>query len=129
MEIAKREEIDPAQALLNLVKGAMGRVAYTDAVLTEQLRLHVARGNSPLDPPDELRKWMSESRMERTLAARTAQQAVQAGVMQAMERHLDMEGTLVADALAKALDVLELDADQRARAFLAAQEHLLEIEQ
>jgi hypothetical protein len=128
MEIARQEDIDPAEALLGLVKTAMGRSAYVDGVLTQALRRHVDEGGNPLEPPDKIRKWMNESRMERTLAARTAQMAVGAGVMQAMERRLDMEGSLVADAVASALDSLDLTAEDRSKAFGAAQERLLELE-
>lgn len=125
MEISNREEISPTDAMLSLVKSAMGRVAYVDAVLTEGLRLHVADGGSPLEPPASLARWLKESRNERMLAARTAKAAIDAGAMVALTKQLELDGGLVADALTAALDVLDLDHDTRMRALGAAQERLL----
>lgn len=125
LDIARQEDISPSDALLSMVRTAVGRAAYVDGVLAEKLRLHVADGGSPLDPPAELKPWLGQSRLERKLAAQTAKMAVDAGVMAAIERRLDIEGTLVADALTAALDVLGLDADARMRALGAAQERLM----
>lgn len=125
MEIAKQENIGPTDAMLTLVRAAMGRVAYVDAVLTEGLRLHVADGGSPLEPPAQLAKWLQESRLERKLAAQTAKAAVDAGAVIALTKQLEMDGGLVADALTAALDSLDLDHETRMRALGAAQERLL----
>jgi hypothetical protein len=124
-ELAAERNITPHEALLSLVRTATGRAAYVDTIITERLREHVADGGDPLKPPDEILPWMRQSREERKLAATTAKQAVDAGVMVALERRLDMEGELVASALAAALDSLDLDQDQRMRALGAAQQHLL----
>jgi hypothetical protein len=70
--------------------------------------------------------WLRQSREERKLAAATAKQAVDAGVMQALERRLDLEGDLVASALGAALDAVELTHEQRVAALEAAQGRLLE---
>jgi ABC-type uncharacterized transport system YnjBCD ATPase subunit len=43
-----------------------------------------------------------------------------------LERHRDMEGQLVADAIAAALDALDLTHEQRTAALAAAQERLLD---
>lgn len=43
-----------------------------------------------------------------------------------IERHHDLEGRLVADALTAALDALPLEADQRLAALAAAQQRLLD---
>lgn len=124
-EIATERNITPHEALLGLVRTATSRAAYMDTIITERLREHVEAGGSPLDPPEELGKWLRQSREERKLAATTAKQAVDAGVMVALERRLDLEGDLVASALSAALDSLELDPDQRVKALGAAQQHLL----
>jgi len=124
-EIARTEDISPHEALLTLVKQAAGRAAYVDSVVGELLRRHIADGGDPLSPPDEIRTWLKESRNERNLAARTAKAAVDAGVMAALERRLDLEGELVATALSAALDVLDLTHDQRVAALGAAQQQLL----
>lgn len=125
MDIAKQEDISPVDALIGMVRTAMGRAAYVDSVLSEHLRVHVEDGGSPLDPPTEIKTWLHQSRLERKLAAQTAQMAVNAGVMTALERRLDLEGSLVADALTAALDALGLDQEDRMRALGAAQERLM----
>ena len=124
-EIAAERNITPHEALLDLVRTATGRAAWVDGVLAEQMREHVEAGGDPLKPPKSLNQWLAQSRLERKLAAATAKQAVDAGVMVALERRLDLEGELVASALSAALDALELDHEQRVRALGAAQQHLL----
>jgi hypothetical protein len=125
-ELAAERNITPHEALLGLVRTATGRAAYVDTIITERLREHVDAGGNPLDPPPELLPWLRQSREERKVAATTAKQAVDAGVMVALERRLDLEGELVASALGAALDVLELTHEQRVAALEAAQGRLLE---
>ncbi|MDJ1137908.1 hypothetical protein [Streptomyces iconiensis] len=124
-EAAAEQGITPHEALISLVEVAAGRVAWVDTIIREAMREHVEGGGDPLKPPKDVAPWLKESRLERTLAARTAKAAVDAGVMVALERRLDMEGQLVADALSAALDVLGLDQDQRMAALGAAQQRLL----
>lgn len=124
-EIAAERNVTPHEALLDLVRTATGRAAWVDGVLAAQMREHVEAGGDPLKPPPSLTKWLAQSRDERKLAAATAKQAVDAGVMVALERRLDLEGELVATALSAALDVLDLDHEQRVKALGAAQQHLL----
>jgi hypothetical protein len=124
-EISAERNITPHEALLDLVRTATGRAAWVDGVIAQQMREHVEEGGDPLKPPPSLTKWLAQSRMERKLAASTAKAAVDAGVMVALERRLDLEGELVASALSAALDALDLDHEQRVRALGAAQQHLL----
>lgn len=125
-DIANEENITPHEALLRLVRTATNRAAYVDTIITEQLRRHIAEGGDPLDPPKELRGWLGQSRLERKLAATTAKQAVDAGVMAALERRLDLEGELVATVLGGVLDSLDLPHEQRMAALGTAQQLLLE---
>jgi hypothetical protein len=125
-EIAAEREITPHEALLGLVRTAAARAAWTDNIIFQQLRDHADAGGDPLKPPDELVPWLRQSREERRLAASTAKLAVDAGVMVALERRLDLEGELVATALGAALDVLDLPHEQRVAALEAAQGRLLE---
>lgn len=125
MEIARQENITPTDALLSLVRVAVGRATYVDSVLVEMMRKHVEAGGDPLLPPAEAASWLRESRQERLLAAKTAKSAIDAGVMVALAQRLDVEGGLVADAVSAALDALELDSDERMRALGAAQERLM----
>lgn len=124
-ELANERDITPHEALLGLVRTASARAAWTDNIILQQLRDHVDAGGDPLRPPPELVPWLKQSREERKLAATTAKQAVDAGVMVALERRLDLESELVATALSAALDALELTHDQRVAALGAAQQHLL----
>jgi len=125
-ELAGERNITPHEALLGLVRTASSRAAWTDTVIVNAMREHVEAGGDPLKPPDELMPWLRQSREERKLAATTAKQAVDAGVMVALERRLDLEGELVANALGAALDAAELTHEQRVAALEAAQRRLLE---
>lgn len=125
-EIAAERNITPHEALLGLVRTATARAAYVDSIISERLRRHIADGGDPLTPPDDLGPWLRQSREERKVAATTAKQAVDAGVMQALERRLDLEGELVATVLGGVLDALNLDHEQRVTALGTAQQLLLE---
>lgn len=124
-DIAAERNITPHEALLDLVRTATARVAWTDTIIANAMREHVEDGGDPFKPPKHLNQWLATSRLERKLAATTAKQAVDAGVMVALERRLDLEGELVAAALSAALDALDLDHEQRVAALGAAQQHLL----
>lgn len=125
MEISRKENVTPTEALLGLVRTAMGRSAYVENLLTEKVGRHIENGGDPLELPPDIRLWMKESRNERLLAAKTAKAAVDAGVMIAMAQRTDLEGGLVADAVAAALDALQLSTEERMKALGAAQERLL----
>jgi hypothetical protein len=125
-EIAAEQHITPHEALLNLVRTATSRAAWVDGVIAQHMRDHVEAGGDPLKPPGSLNPWLAQSRLERKLAAGTAKQAVDAGVMAALERRLDLEGELVAHVLGGVLDSLNLDHEQRMAALGTAQQLLLE---
>lgn len=124
-EIAAERDITPHEALLDLVRTATARAVWVDGVVAQHMREHVEAGGDPFKPPASLNPWLAQSRLERKLAAATAKQAVDAGVMVALERRLDLEGELVAAALTAALDALDLNQEQRVAALGAAQQHLL----
>jgi len=126
MEISRKENISPVDALLSLTQTAMGRSSYVESVLVEKLKAHVDKGGNPLRPPAYLHEWLEESRQERKLAAQTAKQAIDAGVMVALAQQRDLDGSLVADAVAAALDSLPLEPEQRMKALGAAQRRLLD---
>lgn len=125
-ELAAERNITPHEALLGFVRTATARAAYIDTIIAEQLREHVNDGGDPLKPPAEMLPWFKQSREERKLAATTAKQAVDAGVMVALERRLDLEGELVATVLGGVLDSLDLPHEQRMAALGTAQQLLLE---
>jgi hypothetical protein len=124
-DIAAERNISPHEALLGLVRTAAARAAWTDTIIVAKLKKHIAAGGEPDDPPDGLVPWLRESRDERIAAMRTAKSAVDAGVMTALERRLDVEGELVASTLGAVLDALGLDQAQRIFALEVAQAKLL----
>lgn len=124
--IAVERDITPHEALLGLVRTASARAAWTDTIIANRMREHVDNGGDPLNPPQDVTAWLKQSREERKLAAVTAKQAVDAGVMAALERRLDLEGELVATVLGGVLDSLDLPPDARIAALGTAQQLLLE---
>lgn len=123
-EMAAEYDVTPQEALLGFVRVSAARSAYLDMVVREKLRRHVEGGGDPFEPPDGLVPWLRQSRDERTAATRTAKSAVDAGVMAALEKRLDLEGELVADTLGAVLDALDLSHDQRMYALATAQAKL-----
>ena len=125
-ELAAEHNITPHEALLGLVRTASARAAWSDTVIANLMRKHTEAGGDPLHPPTAAVQWLKQSREERRLAAATAKQAVDAGVMVALERRIDLEGELVAHVLGGVLDSLNLDHEQRMSALGTAQQLLLE---
>lgn len=125
-QAAAEQNLTPQQVLLNLVRTAAGKVAYVETVIANTMREHVENGGDPLKPPSRMEPLLKLSREERLLAGKTAKSAVDAGVMTALERRLDLEGELVAHVLSGVLDALNLDPEQRMKALGTAQHLLLE---
>ena len=123
LEVARELDISPWDALLLAVRKAAGRVAWVDQQLTE------AANAADGDQNDRgVARWLSESRRERTLLARTAKAAVDAGVAERFVRQVELEGRLVAEVLGRVIDRLELAPDARVRAYALAQEELITLE-
>lgn len=125
-ELAAEKGITPQEVLLDLVRAAARRAAWTETIVIDGMRSHIEAGGDPMKPPTSLDRWLKQSREERALAAKTAKTAVDAGVMAALERRLDIEGELVATVIGGVLDSLGLDQDQRLTAMTTAQQLLLE---
>ena len=123
MDVARELQVSPWDALLLSTRLAAGRVAWVDAQLVEATRA----GDGDEDSP-RVRRWLKESRLERTLLARTAKAAVDAGVAERLVRQVELEGRLVAEVLGRTLDALELTAEQRQTAFAVAHRELLQLE-
>jgi hypothetical protein len=123
MEVARELQVSPWDALLLGVRLAAGRVAWVD----QELRQAVA-ANDGNESVSAVRGWLKESRLERTLLARTAKAAIDAGVAERLVRQVELEGKLVAEVLGRTLDALELTAEQRQVAFATAHRELLALE-
>lgn len=121
MRIAGELDVGPWEALGLAVRLAAHRTTWTE--LQADKALQDAAG----DPNDTaVLRWLAESRRERALLVRTAKSAVDAGVAERLVRRLELEGRLVADAVGRALDALELSDERRALAFSVAHRTLLE---
>lgn len=121
LEVAAELNVSPWDALIMATRRAAGRVAYVDGQLTEATRA----ADGDVSASREVMRWLSESRKERALLARTAKAAVDAGVAERLVRQVELEGRVVAEVLGRVLDRLDLDAELRLRAFGLAQEELL----
>lgn len=121
IQVAGEYDVSPWEALLLQVRIAANRAAWLDVQLAEATR---AADGDPMGSVS-VRRLLRESRAERLAVGRLAKAAVDAGVAERMVRHVELEGRLLADALAAGLDAAELTPEQRFRALGAAQEHLL----
>lgn len=123
MDVARELDVSPWDALLLSTRLAAGRVAWVDQQLVEATRAADGDQGGPA-----VARWLKESRLERTLLARTAKAAVDAGVAERLVRQVELEGRLVAEVLGRTLDALELTAEQRQVAFATAHRELLQLE-
>jgi hypothetical protein len=124
LDVARELNVSPWDALLRATRLAAGRVAWVDGQLAEAVAADDGGEGSPA-----VRRWLDESRRERTLLARTAKAAIDAGVAERMVRQVELEGRLVAEVLGRTLDALELTAEQRQTAFATAHRELLQLEE
>lgn len=123
LDVARELNVSPWDALLLAVRKSAGRVAWVDQQLSEATRA----ADGDMNDRSVIR-WLDESRRERSLMARTAKAAVDAGVAERYVRHVELEGRLVAEVLGRVIDRLELSSDARLTAFAVAQEELLVLE-
>ncbi len=130
-DIAGEEDVSPWDALLLAVRRRAQRVRAVDRIIqdawADHRRLCEADPNhgNPEVPPDAVRTWMAESRNEERLMARSAKMAIDAGVAEAVVRHMEVAGRRAVDALVAGLDALELTSEQRIRALEAAHRELM----
>lgn len=123
LDIARELNVTPWEALLKSVKVAAARAAWVDFQLAEAVRRN---DGEPANP--EVKGWLKESRMERTLLARMAKAAVDAGVAERLVRNTELEGEIVAEVIGRVLDKLGLAPEQRVIAFDEAHRQLLALE-
>jgi hypothetical protein len=123
LDIARELNVTPWEALLKSVRVAAARAAWVDAQLAEAVRRNDGESGNP-----EVKGWLKESRAERTLLARMAKSAVDAGVAERLVRNVELEGEIVAEVIGRVLDKLGLPAEQRVLAFDEAHKQLLALE-
>jgi len=130
-DIAAEDDVSPWDALLIAVRRRAARVRAVDRIIdaawTDHRQLCEADPNygNPEVPNEQVRVWMAESRNEERLMARTAKMAIDAGVAEAVVRHMEVAGRRAVDALVAGLDSLELTSEQRIRALEAAHLELM----
>lgn len=123
LDIARELNVTPWEALIKSVKVAAARAAWVDAQLAEAVRRNDGDSAVP-----EVRGWLRESRAERTLLARIAKSAVDAGVAERLVRQTELEGEIVAEVIGRVLDKLGLPPEQRVLAFDEAHRQLLALD-
>lgn len=123
MDVAAELDVSPWDALLLSVRKAAGRVAWIEYQLTDSVR----RNDGDMACA-EVKGWLKESRDERTLMAKMAKAAIDAGVAERMVRNVEMEGQIVAEVIGRVIDRLNLAPDVRMLAFEEAHRQLLVLE-
>lgn len=123
LDIARELNVTPWEALLKSVRVAAARAAWVDQQLADAVRRNDGEPGNP-----EVRGWLKESRLERTLLARMAKSAVDAGVAERLVRQTELEGEIVAEVIGRVLDKLGLPPEQRVLAFDEAHRQLLALE-
>lgn len=123
MDIARELDVTPWEALIKSVKIAAARAAWVDYQLAEAVRRNDGEPGAV-----EVKGWLKESRLERTLLARMAKSAVDAGVAERVVRQVELEGEIVAEVIGRVLDKLGLPPEQRVLAFDEAHRQLLALE-
>ena len=123
MDIARELDVTPWEALIKSVKIAAARAAWVDQQLADSVRRNDGESSA-----SEVKGWLKESRMERTLLARMAKAAIDAGVAERIVRQTETEGEIVAEVIGRVLDKLGLPAEQRVMAFDEAHRQLLALE-
>lgn len=123
LDIARELDVTPWEALIKSVKIAAARASWVDAQLAEAVRRNDGDSATP-----EVKGWLRESRAERTLLARIAKSAVDAGVAERLVRQTELEGEIVAEVIGRVLDKLGLPPEQRVLAFDEAHRQLLALE-
>lgn len=129
MEVAAELDVTPWEAILKSVRLAAGRVAWVDEQLTRAVRESTTGANDGAEPDGgSVHVWLAESRKERTLLARFAKAAVDAGVAERQVRNAELEGQIIAEVVGRVIDRLELSAELRVAAFQEAHLALANLE-
>lgn len=123
LDIARELNVTPWEALLKSVRVAAARAAWVDQQLADAVRK-----NDGEPANTEVKGWLKESRAERTLLARMAKAAVDAGVAERLVRNTELEGEIVAEVIGRVLDKLGLAPELRVLAFDEAHRQLLALE-
>jgi hypothetical protein len=119
-DVARELDISPWDALLLAVRRAAGRATWVDEQLSQAVKANDGDMNAR-----EVGRWLSESRKERSLLARTAKAAIDAGVAERLVRQVELEGKVISEVIGRVIERLDLGADQRVEAFAIAQNELL----
>lgn len=123
LDIARELDVTPWEALVKSVKIAAARAAWVDHQLADAVRRNDGESSAA-----EVKGWLKESRLERTLLSRMAKAAIDAGVAERMVRQTELEGEIVAEVIGRVLDKLDLPQEKRVLAFDEAHRQLLALE-
>lgn len=101
-------EIDPTAALLQELYRTAGQVRYLDTKIAEW------ELDTTEEIPDAQKQWLAVHRAERKHMASVAKLALDAGVAEREIRLAEQQGTILADAIEKILDRMQLTPAQYA---------------
>lgn len=128
MDVAAELQVTPWEAILKSVRLAAGRVAWVDEQLSQAVKESTTEVNDGGEPDARVHVWLAESRKERTLLARFAKAAVDAGVAERQVRNAELEGQIIATVVGRVIDRLELSPELRMAAFQEAHVALAALE-
>jgi hypothetical protein len=128
MEVAAELDVTPWEAILKSVRLAAGRVAWVDEQLARAVKESTTAANDGDEPDGRVHLWLTESRKERTLLARFAKAAVDAGVAERQVRNAELEGQIIATVVGRVIDRLDLSPELRVTAFQEAHVALAALE-
>lgn len=129
MDVAAELNVTPWEAILKSVRLAAGRAAWVDEQLARAVRESTTGAQDGGEPDTgSVHVWLAESRKERTLLARFAKAAVDAGVAERQVRNAELEGQIVAEVVGRVIDRLQLSPELRVAAFQEAHMALASLE-
>lgn len=110
--------ISPWDALLLEVRRSSYRASWIDQrVETEAAKerelVHEADDDQRRGQAVELRRWLDQSRKERTHMAKIAKAAIDAGLSQRYVQSIEVEARTIARVLGKAIGALDLTREQQ----------------
>lgn len=117
--MARELDVTPWEALLLAVRQEAGALAFY------QLKIGEVTDDQELKPGGDAWDWVDGAARSRERMAKYSKAAIDAGIAERFVRQTEIEGKLVAEALGRALDALQLSPEQRMVAVQAAQQALL----
>lgn len=128
-------EIDmtPWDALLSEVRRSSYRAAYIDHRVADedqrerQLKDEHDSEAARFDHAAEVRRWLDQSRKERTHLLRVSKAAIDAGLSEKYVHSIQIEAQLIVKVVERALDVVDLTYDEKEAVALEMRDALRDV--